>query len=132
MSCGRLCKGYLVECKNPAVKGRLFCFTCAGRKSRNKKTMALETCEKECKSLKIKLAELIPELELKQLKQLLYPQEYEEDKSLEISGAAKTLLSFGKKNETHDTLLEASVKWDTSSLKLNTLGLINVPPAAEA
>ncbi|KAJ3319627.1 hypothetical protein HDV06_006189 [Boothiomyces sp. JEL0866] len=123
--------GYLVECKNPAVKGRLFCFTCAGRKSRNKKTMALETCEKECKMLQIKLAELIPELELNQLKMQLYPHEFEEEKIMEISGAAKTLLSFGK-NEQNDTYRETSIKWDASSLKLNTLGLINVPPAAEA
>ena len=58
----RSCKGYLVDCKNPAVKGRLFCFTCAGRKSRNKKTLALESFEKECMSLRLRVAELEPEV----------------------------------------------------------------------
>ena len=58
----RPCKGYLVECRNPAVKGRLFCFTCAGRKSRNKKTMALESFENECKTLRKRVAELEPQV----------------------------------------------------------------------
>ncbi|KAJ3269576.1 DNA repair endonuclease XPF [Terramyces sp. JEL0728] len=70
--------------------------------------------------------------ELKLLKKQYYPQAYEEDKSLEISGAAKTLLSFGKKPDTNDTYQDNPVKWDAASLKLNTLGMINVPPAAEA
>jgi hypothetical protein len=62
MSESRHCKGYLVNCKNPAVKGRLFCFTCAGRKSRNKKTLALETCERDVKELRAKLEDMTAEL----------------------------------------------------------------------
>ena len=58
----RACKGYLVTCRNPAVKGRLFCFTCAGRKSRNKKTQALESFERECESLRKRLSEIEPQL----------------------------------------------------------------------
>lgn len=62
MSETRPCKGYLVICKNPAVKGRLFCFTCAGRKSRNKKNLALETSERDVRELREKLEQILPEM----------------------------------------------------------------------
>ncbi|KAI8929568.1 hypothetical protein BC831DRAFT_274838 [Entophlyctis helioformis] len=114
----RSCKGYMVDCKNPAVKGRLFCFTCAGRKSRNKKTLALESFEKECEVLRIRVSELEPQVEhWKRLAASLRLSEIEaknellrvksiysggretaacaDDKSVhELSGAAEALLAI--------------------------------------
>ncbi len=62
----------MVACKNNAVSGRLFCFTCAGRKSRNKKTLALETSEQRVKLLREELDVLKPELVWKSLSYLRY------------------------------------------------------------
>ncbi|KAL2911597.1 hypothetical protein HK105_208936 [Polyrhizophydium stewartii] len=98
----RDCKGYLVDCKNPAVKGRLFCFTCAGRKSRNKKTQALESFERECEMLRSRITELEPELaHWKSVAMSLRISEIEsrnqkpqQDPMLELSGAAEALLAF--------------------------------------
>ncbi|KAJ3286837.1 hypothetical protein HK104_008859 [Borealophlyctis nickersoniae] len=60
----RPCLGYQANCKNQAVKGRLYCFTCAGRKSRNKKTVMLETAQRECGVLSTRLRDVQKELQI--------------------------------------------------------------------
>ncbi|KAJ3041915.1 hypothetical protein HDV00_008424 [Rhizophlyctis rosea] len=79
----RQCQGYKVSCKNTAVKGRLFCFTCAGRKSRTKKTETLEKCMTECALLKKRLTQMEAELQTWQRTAIsLRMAEYEAQKEL--------------------------------------------------
>nr|KAJ3419591.1 hypothetical protein HK105_006758 [Polyrhizophydium stewartii] len=134
----RDCKGYLVDCKNPAVKGRLFCFTCAGRKSRNKKTQALESFERECEMLRSRITELEPELaHWKSVAMSLRISEIEsrnqkpqQDPMLELSGAAEALLAFA------DQIAESAAlaAWHVPiQLLMPAVDLIhNAAPAAEA